>query len=140
MEEPSQGSGILRMFVLFGPKEVSDQPITVLRFRMNYRSESTSTTRALCQSQRIRDWDSHLSNTARCWITRRSVVQIHSPLLSVNRRPQGYAKSGSPAVFGSGASHKGGFFHEPATSGVEIFEGDFRVPAVRRVFLLKVVI
>jgi len=47
-KETSMVSGIIRTFVLFGPKEVFDQPITVLRVLLNYRSESTSKTRALC--------------------------------------------------------------------------------------------
>jgi RHS repeat-associated protein len=54
-------SDIIRTFVLFGPKDFSDQPITVLRVLLNHRSESTSKTRALCQSQRNRDWDSYLN-------------------------------------------------------------------------------
>ena len=46
-KESSEVSGILRAFVLFGPKEVFDQPITVLRVLLNHGPESTSTTRAL---------------------------------------------------------------------------------------------
>jgi hypothetical protein len=48
MKVPLKASGILRTFVLFGSKEVFDQPITVLRVQLNHRSESTSKTRALC--------------------------------------------------------------------------------------------
>jgi hypothetical protein len=58
MKEPSKANGIIRTIVLFGPNQVFDQPITVLRVLLNHRSESTSITRALSKSQRIRDWDS----------------------------------------------------------------------------------
>jgi hypothetical protein len=43
-----KASDIIRTFVLFEPKEVFGQPITVLQVLLNHRSESTSKTRALC--------------------------------------------------------------------------------------------
>src|SRR6266536_1208319 len=64
-------------------------------------------------------------------ITRRSQVQVLPPLLRDNRRPPGYPKQASLAVFDSESLPKKEIFYEPATYRLECHQSDHRLPAVQ---------
>src|SRR5215216_6223709 len=64
-------------------------------------------------------------------ITRRSQVQVLPPLLRDNRRPPGYPKQASPAVFDSESLQKKEIFYEPATYRLECHQSDQGLPAVQ---------